>query len=104
MNGHTVHWENEAYVVEYAPDIDDFLIRCVLNATSIGLTWQDDVTMNGREDQFFIASKQWSFTYDKSNHRSRHNNTKHVQNSITPTPITLIHNQNIHIYPLCTFL
>ena len=48
----------EAYVVEYAPDIDDFLIRCVLNATSIGLTWQDDVTMNGREDQFFIASKQ----------------------------------------------
>ena len=58
MNGHTVHWENEAYVVEYAPDIDDFLIRCVLNANCIGLTWQDNVTMNGREDQFFIASKE----------------------------------------------
>jgi len=58
MNGHTVHWENEAYVVEYAPAIDEFLIRCVLNESIIGLTWKDDVTMNGREDQFFIASKQ----------------------------------------------
>ena len=57
MAGHTVHWENTAYVVEYAPDIDEFLIRCTLNDSCIGLTWRDGTTMNGREDQFFIAAK-----------------------------------------------
>lgn len=55
MAGQTVHWENTAYVVKYAPAIDEFLIHCLLNETSIGLTWKDGVTMNGKEDQFFVA-------------------------------------------------
>ena len=54
MAGKTVHWANEAYVVVYAPKIDEFLIKCLLNDTCIGLTWQDEVTMNGRPNQFFI--------------------------------------------------
>ena len=53
----TVHWANTLYVVKYAPRIDEFLIYCLLNDTCIGLTWQDGVTMNGREDQFFVAEK-----------------------------------------------
>ena len=57
MAGQTVHWETSAYVVEYAPAIDRFLIRCTINDSCIGLTWQDGTTMNGREDQFFVAEK-----------------------------------------------
>ena len=57
MAGHTVHWANTAYIVKYAPAIDEFLIHCLLNETCIGLTWRDGVTMNGREDQFFMAEK-----------------------------------------------
>lgn len=30
--------------------------------------------------------------------------TRNAQNSITLTTFSLIHNKNIHIYPLCTFL
>lgn len=57
MAGHTVHWASTAYVVKYAPAIDEFLIYCLLNESCIGLTWKDGVTMNGREDQFFMAEK-----------------------------------------------
>ena len=57
MAGKTVHWASEAYVVTYAPQIDEFLIKCLLNDTCIGLTWQDEVTMNGRPDQFFVTSQ-----------------------------------------------
>ena len=55
MAGQTVHWASTAYVVKYASAIDEFLIYCLLNETSIGLTWKDGVTMNGKEDQFFVA-------------------------------------------------
>jgi len=57
MAGKTVHWASKAYVVTYAPQIDKFLIKCLLNDTCIGLTWQDEVTMNGYPDQFFVASQ-----------------------------------------------
>lgn len=57
MAGKTVHWANKAYVVIYAPRINEFLIKCLLNDTYIGLTWQDEVTMNGRPDQFFVTSQ-----------------------------------------------
>ena len=58
MAGKTVHWANEAYVVVYAPRINEFLIKCLLNDTCTGLTWQDEVTMNGRPNQFFIPFQQ----------------------------------------------
>lgn len=51
--GHTVCWENRSYVVELAPV--GYVIRCLTNGSLIGLTWRDGVTLNGREDQFFIA-------------------------------------------------
>ena len=57
MAGRVVHWANTAYVVKYAPSIDEFLIYCLLNDTCIGLTWQDGVTMNGHEADFFVAEK-----------------------------------------------
>ena len=55
MAGQTVHWASTLYVVKYASAIDEFLIYCLSNDTFIGLTWQDGVTMNGSEDQFFVG-------------------------------------------------
>ena len=55
MAGQTVHWASTLYVVKYASAIDEFLIYCLSNDNCIGLTWQDGVTMNGSEDQFFVA-------------------------------------------------
>ncbi len=41
MAGKTVHWASDAYVVIYAPRIEEFLIKCLLNDHCIGLTWKD---------------------------------------------------------------
>jgi len=51
--GQTVCWQNRSYVVELAPV--GYVIRCLSNENAIGLTWRDGVTLNGREDEFFIA-------------------------------------------------
>ena len=52
--GSTVHWSNKAYVV-VKDKIGQYLICCTLNASCIGLTWLDGVTMNGKESEFFVA-------------------------------------------------
>ena len=54
MTGKTVHWASDAYVVIYAPRIEEFLIKCLLNDHCIGLTWKDGVTMNGEPSKFFV--------------------------------------------------
>ncbi len=52
-NGLTVHWKNELYVVTKGKS--DYYIVCTSNNYVIGLTWQGEVTMNGKEEDFFIA-------------------------------------------------
>ena len=52
--GLTVHWASPAYVVIKAPV--GYLIKCRDNGNVIGLTWRDGVTLNGREDEFYLAS------------------------------------------------
>jgi len=37
--------------------IAGFLIECVLNGDCIGLTWTNGVTMNGEEEDFFVAAE-----------------------------------------------
>jgi len=54
LNGQTVHWETSAYKVELSK-AGLWFIRCIPNGHPIGLTWADGVTMNGREEAFFIA-------------------------------------------------
>lgn len=64
-SGETVHWASRAYRVihdvhedkggDKSRDIDQWLIICDFNGSCIGLTHRDEVTMNGREDQFFIG-------------------------------------------------
>jgi hypothetical protein len=50
--GNKVHWSNSAYDV-IVDSVGQYLIKCNLNDSCIGLTWRDGVTMNGKEDDFF---------------------------------------------------
>ena len=51
--GFRVCWATPAYEVVH-DSVDQWLIWCVDNDNYIGLTHSDDVTLNGREDQFFV--------------------------------------------------
>ncbi len=51
-NGKTVLWKDCGYeVIKFK---NDYFIRCRSNAYTIGLTWSDGVTLNGKEEDFFI--------------------------------------------------
>lgn len=50
--GKKVYWSNTMYEVIKCPK-NDYLIRCSSNNYCIGLTWADDITMNGKEEDFF---------------------------------------------------
>ncbi len=64
LDGKTVHWSNDSYKVLYQPygtinrlkddPADRWIISCS-NGHSIGLTWSDGVTLNGKENDFYIA-------------------------------------------------
>ena len=59
-SGKTVHWAQEQYRVIKADNFDEgggWLIICDTNGHCIGLTHQDEVTMNGKEEDFFIGGK-----------------------------------------------
>lgn len=53
-DGKRVCWKSEAYEV-ISDTLGQWLIRCTMNNSCIGLTWADGVTMNGKEADFFIA-------------------------------------------------
>lgn len=56
--GETVHWRNEAYRVE-KDSIGQWWIVCqskdLTHGSTIGLTWKDGKTLNGKESEFFCA-------------------------------------------------
>ena len=52
--GDKVNWSNNAYEV-IVDSVGQYLIHCHLNDSYIGLTWRDGVTMNGKEDDFFLG-------------------------------------------------
>lgn len=51
--GKAVHWKNEAYRVT-CDSKGQWHIACG-NGSLIGLTWADDVTLNGKECDFYVA-------------------------------------------------
>ncbi len=56
-NGKQVKWASELYDVKlhhFSSGEEQWLITCSQNNHSIGLTWVDDVTLNGKEEQFYI--------------------------------------------------
>lgn len=60
--GKTVHWASPAYEV-MKDTFGRYNIICILNDYCIGLTWQDGVTMNGDEDQFYIKPEMNEHIY-----------------------------------------
>ena len=52
-NGKTVHWASDHYEV-IKDNIGQWLIHCTINDNYIGLTGTDEVTMNGKEEEFYI--------------------------------------------------
>jgi hypothetical protein len=51
--GETVHWANQGYRV-IKDRLGQWLIHCTLNDSYIGLTQADEITLNGKEEQFFL--------------------------------------------------
>lgn len=51
--GKTVHWCNPAYKVIRTGGF--YAIKCMVNSAIVGLTGQDETTMNGEEHEFYIA-------------------------------------------------
>lgn len=54
-SGERVFWSNPAYEV-IKDEIGQWLIKCHLNGHCIGLTWQDEITLNGKEAEFFTST------------------------------------------------
>jgi hypothetical protein len=59
--GKTVHWATKAYVV-LKDNLRDGTHQWLIaynhrqhNANYIGLTWTDEVTVNGRPEEFFVG-------------------------------------------------
>lgn len=55
--GKKVHWAHEGYEV-ILDKLGQYHIVCILNQYCIGLTWMDGVTMNGKEEDFFIEGQR----------------------------------------------
>lgn len=56
-DGKTVCWASDLYEVilhTFPSKEEQWLIKCVANDSCIGLTWMDEVTMNGEEKDFYI--------------------------------------------------
>jgi len=56
-DGKKVYLKSHAYQVKlYNPSegAEQWLITCASNNHSIGLTWLDEVTLNGKEEDFYI--------------------------------------------------
>lgn len=56
-SGKNVYQHSEIYQVKlfvFKDSEEQWLITSLSNNYSIGLTWKDGVTMNGKEEEFFI--------------------------------------------------
>lgn len=61
-DGKKVFWATPIYEVinpikspTFDANEEQWLIRCIANGSCIGLTHQDNITMNGEESEFFIG-------------------------------------------------
>jgi predicted HNH restriction endonuclease len=53
-SGRRVFWVNENYEVVFDA-IGQWFIKCHINGHYIGLTWDDEVTLNGKPEEFYCA-------------------------------------------------
>ena len=54
--GKHVKWSNRLYDV-VKDNLGQYLIICTTNDYTIGLTWTDGVTLNGRPSEFYVAKR-----------------------------------------------
>jgi len=52
--GLPVYWQSKGYVVERPSQSSQCVIHALSTGHCIGLTWADGVTLNGREEEFYI--------------------------------------------------
>lgn len=52
-SGKRVFWSNTGYEV-IRDSIGQWLIKCRMNGSCIGLTWRDGVTLSGKKNDFFV--------------------------------------------------
>ncbi len=50
--GQVVCWKGEAY--EVRENNNDWYVICTINDHIIGLTWTDEITLNGKEADFYV--------------------------------------------------
>ena len=62
-NGKPVFWKHEGYRV-IKDGLGQYMICCLNNHSCWGLTWRDGITMNEKEDDFFIEGQ----AYERGNH------------------------------------
>lgn len=62
--GKRVKWGNDAYDVILSKS-GKYLIVCSLNQDTIGLTWADGVTMNGKAEDFYITGPDLQATIQR---------------------------------------
>jgi len=68
--GKKVYWSSLLYEVIYDDKNKDYLIKCTSsNGHSIGLTWTDGVTMNGKEEDFYILDKPTKDSWNREEAR-----------------------------------
>ena len=56
-SGKKVCWASDIYEVKlhhFRDGSENWVVTCIPNNHSIGLTWRDGVTMNGKEEQFYV--------------------------------------------------
>jgi len=51
LSGNKVYWQNPAYEV-IKDNNDQWMIKHIFGHR-IGLTWADDITLNGKEEEFY---------------------------------------------------
>ena len=54
LAGKRVCWATTFYEVVH-DNVGQWLIRCVDNDYCVGLTWEDNATLNGKPEDFFVA-------------------------------------------------
>lgn len=55
--GLRVHWQTRDYEVIRSTGSSECFIKCIATCHCIGLTHADGVTLNGREEDFFVESE-----------------------------------------------
>lgn len=55
--GKSVYWSNPAYYV-HKDKLGQYLITFAPNGSTIGLTWQDGITLNGKKEDFYTVGGQ----------------------------------------------